>query len=1349
MKPLQASPHPEPDQALFNALFAVSVKMTESLELTALLQVIVEQATELLQGTGGGFYLCDPQNQTVNCAVSYKTSRDYTGTVLKYGEGVAGKIAQTGQPIIIDDYQTWSERSPKYETEKPFRAVISAPVTWQGQVTGVLHVLDNSAERKFTQQDLELLSLFANQSAVAIENIRLLESEHQHQKETEILRQIAAAVITGPDLNEVLDNILTLLSQVVQFDSATVFLHEGEFLRAKAARNLPRPDLVLDKNFPPNDLLMTEIARTGQPVILSDAQTDARFSNWGHTFYIQSWMGIPMIYKGQVIGYLTCDHHQKNIYTAKDAALAQAFANQAAIAIENARLFEAERAQLTLAHTLQEVGALLTSQYSLEEVLENLLDLLKRAVDYDSASIHLLSSVGKLYLAAGRGFPDIDEVSQVIDSLSDYLLESRWKTRQAEVISDTDLDERWRVTPETDKVRSWIGAPLLVKGLFIGGLNVDSHTPNAYDEDDRRTVMAFANQAAVAIENARLFEAERKRVAELEAVRQASIGVTASLEPTQVLYAILHSAMSMLPAALNAHIFLFDAETDELSFGAAIYADGTEGKPYSLPRPHGLTATVAHTGAPVVIENIAAHPLYESAPDDWEGAIVGLPLLIGQRVIGVMNISFSKPRYIPETELRALRLLADQAAIAIENARLYEQAATERRHLRLLFDISRELSPSLDPDQILSRAITLASQALGSLVGEAFLYIEEENRLSLRALYGRPENELRWLDSRLNLHLGRGLAGWVAQTRQSANIENVHMDPHWLELPDVDSDIASALCTPVETEGQLLGVLTVLNQKPNAFSNEHIQLMQAICQEVGLALSNAQRYQQVQRLSTLLAAQQKQLESLVEHLPFGVLLLNDDFHILVANPAGRRMLAVLNRNFSADSPLTRLGENSLQDLIDQQTSQLPVEITAPEPLQRIFSAQIATAGSPTGKGRGQWVLTLNDVTEERESLQRAQIQERLATVGQLAAGIAHDFNNIMAAILVYTDLLLYDPSLAPTSQEKLTIIQQQIQRASSLIRQILDFSRRSVMEQSEMDLLPLLKELDKMLVRILPETIQVQLSYQPSAYWVNGDPARLQQVFMNLALNARDAMPDGGSLRIVLSKHHLLQGSTRLMPEMPDGEWVRIVVSDTGTGIESDVREHIFEPFFTTKSVSQGTGLGLAQVYGIVRQHDGYIDVQSQPGRGTSFIIFLPAIEKAEESLRPVEQPRPLGGEGQSILVVEDDTSTRQALQVLLETVGYRTLVATNGVEALQLVEQSQAPIHLVISDMVMPQMGGLELYQTLKLKHPEIKMLLITGHPIDDMNQTLLEKGKVHWLQKPFTVQGLNLAIQGLLPRT
>jgi len=346
--------------------------------------------------------------------------------------------------------------------------------------------------------------------------------------------------------------------------------------------------------------------------------------------------------------------------------------------------------------------------------------------------------------------------------------------------------------------------------------------------------------------------------------------------------------------------------------------------------------------------------------------------------------------------------------------------------------------------------------------------------------------------------------------------------------------------------------------------------------------------------------------------------------------------------------------------------------------------------------------------------------------------------------------LTEDLGAFPASRERLAIIREQVQRAASLIRQILDFSRRSVMEQSTLDLLPFLKELNKLLLRILPETIHLELSCPPGVYLVNADPTRLQQVFMNLALNASDAMSAGGELRFSMDSFQFKQGEPPPTADLPWGNWVRIIVADTGVGIHEDALPHIFEPFFTTKPAGQGTGLGLAQVYGIIKQHNGYIDVSSQVGSGTTFTIYLPALAYTKEETYIQEPMQLFDGAGATVLLVEDDAPTREALRTMLETHNFHVLSAANGVDAMTIYNHERKRIALLISDMVMPRMGGMALYQEIKSQQPRAKMVLMTGHPLGPDDQAILEKGTVRWLQKPFSMQDFSKALQALFtPRT
>jgi CheY-like chemotaxis protein len=368
-------------------------------------------------------------------------------------------------------------------------------------------------------------------------------------------------------------------------------------------------------------------------------------------------------------------------------------------------------------------------------------------------------------------------------------------------------------------------------------------------------------------------------------------------------------------------------------------------------------------------------------------------------------------------------------------------------------------------------------------------------------------------------------------------------------------------------------------------------------------------------------------------------------------------------------------------------------------------------------------------------------------VGQLAAGIAHDFNNILAVIVLYSQTLQTSANLSESEKRQLAVIDQQAKRASELVQQVLDFSRQSVMIAKPLDLLPLLKEEIKLLRRTLPEHITIKLRYTEKAFFVQADPTRLQQVVMNLALNARDAMPDGGQLLFEVSQVDVLNKKQAPLPQMDAGSWLQLRVTDTGSGINPTLLDHVFEPFFTTKSPGKGNGLGLAQVHGIVGQHGGQITVESQVYVGTTFTIYLPSFDvQAAETNDAVDTLDIPHGKGEWVLIVEDNEALREALTEGLTGWNYNVVAAADGVEALQLLETRSSEISLIISDMVMPRMGGPRLLHALNEKGWSIPVIFLTGHPNNDVEPVMLREGVVATMLKPLDMARLAQTMANVL---
>ncbi len=384
-----------------------------------------------------------------------------------------------------------------------------------------------------------------------------------------------------------------------------------------------------------------------------------------------------------------------------------------------------------------------------------------------------------------------------------------------------------------------------------------------------------------------------------------------------------------------------------------------------------------------------------------------------------------------------------------------------------------------------------------------------------------------------------------------------------------------------------------------------------------------------------------------------------------------------------------------------------------------------------------------DVTERVALEEQLRHAQKMEAIGQLAGGVAHDFNNILTAILGYADLLLRRLGTGDPNRQAVEEIRKGGDRAAALTRQLLAFSRRAAAQPRIVDLNAALRDLAPMIARIVGENIALDLDLCGEAPSVRVDLAQLEQVIVNLVVNARDAMPDGGAITISTGRAALGRGAGE-RGSLPPGSYVRLAVRDTGTGIAPEVLPHVFEPFFTTKGPAHGTGLGLATVYGIVEQHHGRIEVKSAAGQGAAFEILLPEVSG------PAPPHRCAGGDGrggnETILLVEDDGDVLALEREVLEGYGYRVLAARDGVEALRVAERAASPPRLLLTDVVLPQMSGRELAARLLERRPELRVLYVSGYTPDPAFLRAVEEDRVPFLPKPYTVQELLRRVREVL---
>jgi PAS domain S-box-containing protein len=401
------------------------------------------------------------------------------------------------------------------------------------------------------------------------------------------------------------------------------------------------------------------------------------------------------------------------------------------------------------------------------------------------------------------------------------------------------------------------------------------------------------------------------------------------------------------------------------------------------------------------------------------------------------------------------------------------------------------------------------------------------------------------------------------------------------------------------------------------------------------------------------------------------------------------------------------------------------------------------------QGKLLHMIGLNsDITERKALEEQLRQAQKLESIGQLAGGVAHDFNNILASVMMHLSSLQENPRHDSETQESLAEVMLQVDRAANLTRQLLMFSRQSVMEVKVLDLSELVANLLKMLGRLIGEHILVQFNRREGWTSVEADAGMIEQVLMNLAVNARDAMPKGGTLTIGLEPIQVAVEHVKGNPEARFGTFVCLSVADTGCGMDDATVKRIFEPFFTTKEPGKGTGLGLATVNGIVAQHKGWVEVKSEPGKGTTFKIYLPAAaKKAAEANRPAKIPLRRGHE--TILLVEDEASVRRPVVRNLQQLGYRVLEASNGQVALEVWQAHAGQIDLLFSDMVMPEgLTGLDLAEKLRAEKPSLKVILSSGYNQEMAGHAIPAGGGFVFLQKPYQLLELSKTIRACLDR-
>ncbi len=1162
------------------------------------------------------------------------------------GESLPGIVYASGKPRRVDevnftrDYPLSAEGLMIYRQSTGGRLPVSSllvPILAGDQNLGVL-VLDNfNTPAAFKQDDETLLTSLAQQVALSLENVRLAQATQVRASQLEALTNVATTISSSLQSRELITSLLDQMVNILPYDTATLWLREKEQLTVAAARGFPDTEHRLGLNVKVADsTLFKQMIRTGQTISVADVREDARFPSLEAPRL--SWMGIPLVAKGEVIGLIALEKWQASFYTREHIQVGTTFSSQAAVALENARLFEEslgraseldQRSQrLAL---LNRFSSALSGLLDLDKILELTAEELLTAmsaqrislVAFERGQTRLKLVLPRTRRPAPRSVPDAPIFARLRDSQGVFTSEN--------VANEAELRPLLEFLG-ADTERLMILSMGTSEARFLLLIHADSNTRFGTNEIElARTV---GNQASIALENARLYQATLQTAERLTVLNKASSEISSSLDAEEI-YAYVHRAAQRLMPVESFVIALLNKEKQEIE-GVYLVDGETRSPMQRIALGQGLSGRIIASGEPFI--------LHESAQADSLGgvtygnqgtpqSILAVPMMLGNETIGMLSAQSYQPNMYTNDDAQILSTLANQAIVAIQNARLFaetqrlaeelEQRVVERtaqlqreqQNTETLLRILTEVSSSLDLDRALNRTLALLNEAISAEQGTIMLLNAEDYMLHYRAGYGYLSSQAITESRNTTLRVGEGLAGWVVENRQAVLIEDLHQDPRWVRNTASSREHRSSIVAPLLVGEDVIGVLMVFHRRVGNFNPEVLTLVRAIANQVAVAINNAHLYElirdQAERLGTMLRKEQEEAsrsQAILEAVADGVLVTSANNNITFLNSSAENILdmkqdVVLGQaldtfgglfgkaagawmqtiqGWSENASAQEAGETYAEQ-IELDDKRIVLVHLAPVMLQNDFLGTVSI---------------FRDITHEVEV-------DRLKS--EFVATVSHELRTPMTSIRGYADILLLGAAGALNENQShfLQIIKSNTERLNILVNDLLDISRieagRVTLAPQALDLREVAEDvISDVLRRSREENKPMGLSLEAPKELprVFGDSERVRQILDNLVDNAYHYTPANGQIQV------------RLL--MNDADEIQVDVTDNGVGVAQEDQARVFERFYRGENplvlATPGTGLGLPIVRQLVEMHHGQIWMQSTgiPGEGSTFSFTLP-----------------------------------------------------------------------------------------------------------------------------------------------
>lgn len=808
----------------------------------ALIQHITDIISDALYSDNCGILLLNESQDALIPHYSYRVAAlENIGEALPITQGISGRVIAARRSLRVDDI---SLEPAYFQISSDTRSELCVPILSGSKIYGVINV-ESKKPAAFTERDERLLNTIAGGMANALERIQLFELEQKRRQQADMLREATGELTSALDREKLFESIFDMLAKLIEYDSASIeTLHDGQS-RLVAGRNIPSS--LIGVTYPTDVQKWFGTEKPRQPVIVNDVRYDDRFTKFEETSYIRSWMGIPLLVQDEFIGILNLDSKTPGFFNEEHAAILQTFANQAGIALENARLFELEQRRRQDAENLSLATGALNNVLNFDDLMEAILDWLQKIVPCDSASI-MLNDGDRLKLTGLRNLPEGYYIGKTFPKTDKW--QSIIQNRKPLIIEDAQADPIFESWEGTEYIRGWMAAGMFAQDSFIGFINVDSRTPGAYTQEHANLLQTFANQAAIAIEKVRLFELEKTRREKAETLMRAATALTSLLDLPSLHNAILEWLHRVAPYDSAS---ILEIEGDRVRITASKGLPNPEKAMNQLfPADNILCRIINESGQALIIADCQNDPRFERWGDaqhvrGW----MGVPLIARGRVTGYLTLDSRTPNAYSQSDAIAAQTFAYQAAASLENTKLYLETKQRLEELELVNRISYALRAARDTDEMLPILLDELKKSIGTDTASIFLYDETINELVPRA----TSNWLRDLPKK-SFKPTDGITGKVFTSGEIYVTSDVFHDPN---ADPVNLQFFregwGVIAVPIRTTNEIIGVLIVGIKQPQRIENRHIRLMTTLAEIAGNAIHRSTLYErseeQIRRLTTL------------------------------------------------------------------------------------------------------------------------------------------------------------------------------------------------------------------------------------------------------------------------------------------------------------------------------------------------------------------------------------------------------------------------------------------------------------------------------------------------------------------